>query len=144
MLLETEKNSRLLLQVGALAANQVSPCYHSLWCSDTSILQYSIFTRKSSVARLSIHPDLQAEEETGEHSFWVSAPLTLLGHMFGTSMPLYPFCVRLIALPLEKPNKVCAGHTKQLKSTTHTKLQAAFSRTTAALGKCKRTRDEVA
>lgn len=41
--------------------------------------------------------------------------------------------MKLIALPFEKPNKVCAGHMKQLKNTTPTKMQTAFSRMTAAL-----------
>lgn len=43
-------------------------------------------------------------------------------------MPLYPFCMKLITPPFEKPNKVSAGYMKQLKSTTHPKLQTAFSR----------------
>lgn len=77
MLLETEKNSRLLLQVGALGANQVSRCYHPLWSSDTSILQYSVFTRKSSAAR---PPGWGGNWRA--LFFWVSAPLTLLGHVW--------------------------------------------------------------
>lgn len=100
--------------------------------------------RKSSAVRLSIHPDFQAEEETGEHSFpgqvLHSLCCGILGS--GTSMPLYPFCMKLILLLFETPNKVCAEHKTRcvlLKSTTDTKLQTAFSRMTAALGKGKRT-----
>lgn len=48
--------------------------------------------------------------------------------MLGTQMPLYPPCIKLTILIFEKLSKVYTGHTQQLKSMAHTKLQTAFSR----------------
>lgn len=70
MLLETEKIKTSLTQVGTSVSSKPSfPLLPPLWSSDSSTLQYSVFTQESSAARLSIQPDFQAEEETGEHSF---------------------------------------------------------------------------
>lgn len=144
-----ENLKSFLLQAGASVSSKPSfPLLPPLWSSKSSIPQYFVFTQEELSSQTEHPPRLPGWGGNWRALFfWVSAPLTLLWHILGTPMPLYPFCMKLITLPFEKPNEVCAGHKTRcvlLKSTTHTKLQTAFSRKTAALGKGKTTRDEVA